>query len=494
MAIKLRTVKGSELTYQEADENFSSLFYSASIDGTTISLYYTGSAFAPGVNPVNIEIPTGGSSKWTGSLGGDISRLGNVDIVGAVTGSTLKIPSTPVGTTESRILVTDTSGNVKYRTNLQLQGVQGVQGPMGPQGATGIQGDLGIQGSTGSGAQGTQGVQGITGIQGDLGIQGSTGSGAQGTQGSQGATGTQGALGIQGSLGNTGAQGTTGSTGIQGNTGIQGLTGTQGATGASIQGTTGQIGAQGIQGITGSQGATGTQGSTGTGIQGTAGTNGTNGTNGSQGTTGSQGAAGTNGSNGAQGATGTQGSTGASIQGLQGYAGANGSQGTTGTTGATGSQGTTGTTGSTGSQGATGATGPTYSLQSTSTGDWYVLLGDSGLGGQTYPYFDASSTGFKFNAGTHTLTVQGNVTAAGFFNSSDRRLKSITRRDGDVAYYTWLDGRDDKEHIGYIAQEQQQTYPDQVGSDGEFLTVNYTEILVAKVRQLEKEIELLKAR
>ena len=95
---------------------------------------------------------------------------------------------------------------------------------------------------------------------------------------------------------------------------------------------------------------------------------------------------------------------------------------------------------------------------------------------------------------TGALTVQGSATAAGFFNSSDRRLKSITRRDGDVAYYKWLDGRDNKEHIGYIAQEQQQKYPDQVGTDGEFLTVNYTEILVAKVRELEKEIELLKSK
>jgi hypothetical protein len=92
------------------------------------------------------------------------------------------------------------------------------------------------------------------------------------------------------------------------------------------------------------------------------------------------------------------------------------------------------------------------------------------------------------------LTIAGSATATGFFNSSDSRLKSVIKRDGDVAYYKWLDGRDDKEHIGYIAQEQQQIHPDQVGTDGEFLTVNYIEILVAKVRELEKEIELLKSK
>jgi hypothetical protein len=179
--------------------------------------------------------------------------------------------------------------------------------------------------------------------------------------------------------------------------------------------------------------------------------------------------------NGIQGLQGIQGIQGISVQGIQGIQG-NGIQGLQGI------------------QGLTGPGGNSYSLQSTSTGDYYVLLGNPSDPYQTYPYFDVSTTGFRFNAGTHALTVQGSVTAAGFFNSSDRRLKSITRRDGDVAYYKWLDGRDDKEHIGYIAQEQQQKYPDQVGTDGEFLTVNYTEILVAKVRELEKEVELLKSR
>jgi hypothetical protein len=103
-----------------------------------------------------------------------------------------------------------------------------------------------------------------------------------------------------------------------------------------------------------------------------------------------------------------------------------------------------------------------------------------------------SLSGAVLKTGDHTMA--GSLTAVAFYNSSDSRLKSIIKRDGDVAYYKWLDGRDDKEHIGYIAQEQQQIHPDQVGTDGEFLTVNYTEILVAKVRELEKEIELLKSK
>ena len=84
MAIKLRTDQSVELTYQEADENFSSLFYSASISGNTLSLYYTGSSFAPTTNPVNIALPTVEGSKWTASLGGSISRSSDVSVVGSI--------------------------------------------------------------------------------------------------------------------------------------------------------------------------------------------------------------------------------------------------------------------------------------------------------------------------------------------------------------------------------------------------------------------------
>ena len=89
----------------------------------------------------------------------------------------------------------------------------------------------------------------------------------------------------------------------------------------------------------------------------------------------------------------------------------------------------------------------------------------------------------------------GSFTATGFFQSSDLRLKDVIRRDGDIAYYTWKDGRDKKVHTGYIAQEVQVKNPDQVNTDkAGMLSVNYIEILVEKVRQLEKEIELLKAK
>lgn len=98
-------------------------------------------------------------------------------------------------------------------------------------------------------------------------------------------------------------------------------------------------------------------------------------------------------------------------------------------------------------------------------------------------------------ASSGATTFTNSVTATGFFQSSDLRLKDIVKRDGDVIYYKWKDARDAKLHIGYVAQEVQKENPEQVNTDDKgMLSVNYIEILVEKIRKLEKEIELLKAK
>lgn len=71
MAITLRTTKGTALTYQELDVNFTSFFYSASLsaDQKQLSLFYTGSSNLPAAGTVNIPL-----NPYTGSLppvGGD---------------------------------------------------------------------------------------------------------------------------------------------------------------------------------------------------------------------------------------------------------------------------------------------------------------------------------------------------------------------------------------------------------------------------------------
>jgi hypothetical protein len=132
------------------------------------------------------------------------------------------------------------------------------------------------------------------------------------------------------------------------------------------------------------------------------------------------------------------------------------------------------------------------------TGSAIYVNWDSGAGVATNPAFvvanGTSSELMRVNYNGN-ITSFGTMTAPGFFQSSDARLKDIIKRDGDVAYYTWKDGRDKMMHIGYIAQEVQAKNPEQVNTDqyGK-LSVNYIEVLVEKIRTLEKEIELLKAK
>jgi hypothetical protein len=107
----------------------------------------------------------------------------------------------------------------------------------------------------------------------------------------------------------------------------------------------------------------------------------------------------------------------------------------------------------------------------------------------------------------YKLDVNGNVRATGFFNSSDNRLKDLTDYDYNVSdikpiTYLWKDGRDNKKHVGYSAQEVQKVMPDAVNEDEKgFLSVNYVEVLVAQVEllnnrmaEMQKEIELLKSK
>ncbi|MDI6034842.1 hypothetical protein QLS91_17355, partial [Flavobacterium sp. LB2P84] len=112
------------------------------------------------------------------------------------------------------------------------------------------------------------------------------------------------------------------------------------------------------------------------------------------------------------------------------------------------------------------------------------------MGIQSYNRSTSSYSLMKYDASSHLFN--SNVTASAFFQSSDRRLKTILKRDGDVAYFKWKDNRDTKTHIGYIAQEVRKEFPDQVQKDEKgMLSVNYIEVLVAKIQDLEKRIKQL---
>lgn len=92
------------------------------------------------------------------------------------------------------------------------------------------------------------------------------------------------------------------------------------------------------------------------------------------------------------------------------------------------------------------------------------------------------------------LQTTGSVVASAFYGMSDERLKEVLLRDGDVVFFKWKDGRDNRIHVGYSGQEMQKTHPDQVNSDDKnMLAVNYVEVLVEKILRLEKRLRNFEA-
>jgi hypothetical protein len=121
-----------------------------------------------------------------------------------------------------------------------------------------------------------------------------------------------------------------------------------------------------------------------------------------------------------------------------------------------------------------------------------VTINYSNDSNASYQMLWGSGTSVYGTGGVTCNPATDAITAAAFYQSSDRRLKNIYKRDGDVAYFKWKDGRDDKMHIGYIAQEVRKEFPDQVQKgDDKMFSVNYIEVLVAKIQDLEKRIQQL---
>ena len=66
MAITLRSVTGSALSYEQLDTNFSSYFYSASLSGSNILFFTTGSTGILGIpTPTSMSISVTTTSPWT---------------------------------------------------------------------------------------------------------------------------------------------------------------------------------------------------------------------------------------------------------------------------------------------------------------------------------------------------------------------------------------------------------------------------------------------
>lgn len=99
------------------------------------------------------------------------------------------------------------------------------------------------------------------------------------------------------------------------------------------------------------------------------------------------------------------------------------------------------------------------------------------------------------------VTSSSSISASGgFFDTSDIRLKHVQSYSYDASKieaitYRWKNIEDGKSHVGYSAQQVQKYMPHAVKTDDKgYLSVNYTEVLVQKVAQLEAKIKALEAR
>ena len=100
------------------------------------------------------------------------------------------------------------------------------------------------------------------------------------------------------------------------------------------------------------------------------------------------------------------------------------------------------------------------------------------------------------NVTFNEITATANIHAAGFFQSSDKRLKKnienidITKGDIELVQFNWKESG--KRGYGVIADDIEKIYPDVVTTrkDG-FKQVNYIEALTIKIAQLEEKIKEL---
>ena len=95
------------------------------------------------------------------------------------------------------------------------------------------------------------------------------------------------------------------------------------------------------------------------------------------------------------------------------------------------------------------------------------------------------------------ITSTGALTAGSFFESSDKRLKTIIKDDykalGIESIKAKLYLKDGKEEVGYYAQDLEAILPSAVSvNDAGFLSLSYTQVHTAKIAIIEGEVDILK--
>lgn len=120
--------------------------------------------------------------------------------------------------------------------------------------------------------------------------------------------------------------------------------------------------------------------------------------------------------------------------------------------------------------------------------------------GTTYTQHTAATRRRYVNNSLVLGEVNGAITCTSVTQTSDGRLKEILPESipdlskVKAVRFRWKDGRDDREHIGYIAQDVEEIAPEMVTEEEGTKALDYIQVLVAKVERLEKENDELRAR
>jgi hypothetical protein len=143
-----------------------------------------------------------------------------------------------------------------------------------------------------------------------------------------------------------------------------------------------------------------------------------------------------------------------------------------------------------------------FNFQNDSQGNYFRV---SDVGTPSITNFNIRSAGYFAHYGE--LHVKGDIAGFSTALSSDRRLKKdiVDIEDTEIedmdklhpVTYSWKDDKDDNKHYGFIAQDVEKIYPHLTKTKimGEYLTINYNElipVMVKQIQNLKKELEDVK--
>lgn len=101
--------------------------------------------------------------------------------------------------------------------------------------------------------------------------------------------------------------------------------------------------------------------------------------------------------------------------------------------------------------------------------------------------------GINTTSVSYPLTVNGNVGATHFYESSDIRLKhDISSISQSIRKFRF--NNDNKLYYGFIAQELETLHPELVDNSGEYKTVNYNSAICYYIAELENKVQKLEER